>query len=405
MELLNGLRVLEMGHVAAVPAAAAILADWGADVTIVEPLSGELMRGMRRAIGVDVVEKYDGGEIVIPFEFFNRNKRGIALDLKSKDGQEIMKRLIARSDVFMTNYEASAVKQLGLSYDEVSKVNPAVIYALLTGYGTTGPDKDERGFDVTAFWARAGFQYLVRSPDADPTPQRGATGDITTSLALVSGIMGALYHKEKTGLGQEVQASLYGTGIWVMALDLQVALFGKHLPIRQRANPSQPLNNCYKTKDGRWFQLCMLQPDYYWPFVCRALDRPDLKEDPRFKYMLPREANAAELVIIMDEIFASKTWVEWRQLFQENGVICALVQSPDDVVADPQAHAAGYFSKVEHPVGAEIDLVASPVSFNKTPSTIRTVAPQLGQHTEEVLLELGYTWDDLEILKGKGVIL
>lgn len=403
-EMLGGLKVLEMGHAIAVPAAGAMMADWGAEVIKVEPLTGDMHRGLRRTLGVDRVIKYDGGEVNWVIEVMNRNKKGLALDLKREEGKDILGQLVKETDVFMSNYEVGALKKLGLDYASLSRLNPRLIYAIITGYGTVGPDKDERGFDMTAAWARSGMQHQISQPGSPPPLQRPGTMDRVTGAYLVSGIVTALLHRERTGEGQELECSLYHTAVWAMALDIQGALVGLPLPRSDRTRASGPLANTYQSKDGRWFMFVMVR-DEFWVPMCRVIERPDLENDPRFNTMEMREQNCEELIRILDEIFATRNRDEWEKRLKENNCIYGLVQTPLEVIADPQALANNFFAEINHPAIGEMKLVTTPVEFHQNPASIKTTAPELGQHTEEILLGLGYGWDDIVQLKDKQVIL
>ena len=403
--MLEGLRVVEMGHVVAVPAAAATLGDWGAEVTKVEPLSGEMARGLRRSGGADRVKQYPGGEVHWIFQMLNRNKRGVALDLKKEPGREVLHRLVQKSDVFMTNYQQSTLRKLNADYASLSKANSRLIYALLTGYGTRGPDKDERGFDFSAAWAHAGMQYVIGEPGSPPPPQRGGLMDRVAASHIVAGVLAALLYREKTGQGQELDLSLYHTGVWTLATDIQSALVGSPVPKHDRTRARNPIWNTYRTSDDRWLWLSMLQSSIHWPDFCLAIGRPDLENDPRFDTAETREQNCAELIGILDRVFASRSVADWERCLREHDCIYSRVQTPMEVAADPQALANDFFPEIDHPIGGQMRLVATPVNFSQTPASIRGPAPEIGQHTEEVLLDLGYGWDDIAGLKEQGVIL
>jgi crotonobetainyl-CoA:carnitine CoA-transferase CaiB-like acyl-CoA transferase len=403
--ILEGVKVVDMGHVVAAPAACAMMADWGADVIKVEPLAGELIRGLRRFQDVDVVIPFEGGEVFPAVELLNRSKRGIALDLQQESGKAIFYELIKASDVFLTNYELSAVKKLNLDYDTIRSHNPTIVYALLTGYGTVGPDKDERGFDYSAAWARSGMQHLIGEPGSPPPPQRGGMMDTVTSTQIVAGCMAALLHKEKTGEGQQLEFSLYHSAVWTLGLDIQMALMDAPLPKHDRTAAKNPLWNTYRTKDDRWIWLSMLQSDQQWPGFCRSIGKPELENDPRFADMEARDLNAKALILILDEAFAGHTLEEWIIRLKENDCIFARVQTPTEVTADPQAAANNFFSEIDHPVGIKMRMINTPVKFRQNPASIKAVAPQIGQHTEEILLDLGFDWEDIIRFKDQGVIL
>lgn len=397
---LNGIRVISMGQIVAIPAASSTMADWGADVIKLEPLTGEMHRGLRTNQGADM-----SGQVNWVMQVLNRNSRGLAIDLKQESGKEIIYKLVRDADVFMSNYERNSVRRLGLDYPILSKLNPRLIYGFVSGYGPVGPDKDERGYDFTAGWARSGMMYMIGEPGTPPPPQRAGMIDSAAGAHLVGGICAALLERNKTGRGQEIEVSLYHAGAWSLGMDIQMAMGGR-IPVKHdRTKPSNPIWNSYRTKDERWFWLAMLQPDPAWPGFCRAIGRPEIEKDPRFATMETRRDNAEELVHIIEEALASKTMAEWEKLFKEHNCIYGRVQSPLEVTTDPQAIAAGFFADVEYSGLGTIKILTSPVSFNGDMAPIKTPAPELGQHTEEILLELGYTWDDIGRLKESKVIL
>ncbi|MDD4858986.1 MAG: CoA transferase [Dehalococcoidales bacterium] len=403
--ILEGVKVLEMGHVVVVPAAAATMGDWGADVLKVEPLTGDMARGFKSIEKVSPYIRKNGAEISWYFTYLNRNKRSIALNLKSPAGREVFDKLIMTYDVFMSNYQVSSLERMNLDYATLSKINPRLIYSIVTGYGSKGPDKDERGFDHTAAWARSGIQHALAEPGVPPPMERGGMMDRVTGAHELSGIMAALYYREKTGKGQALEVSLYHAAVWTVSEDIQAALLGTPLPQKDRTKAENPLFNYYRTKEGRYFQLAMLQSDVQWPGFCQAIGRTEWQNDPRFKDMDIRGVNSRELIKMLDEIFITKTRPEWEQLFKTNDCIYGRIEKPDEVVQDPQAFANDFFGEVQHPAIGPIKLVNTPVRFTQNPGSLRLPAPEVGQHTEEVLLEFGYNWDDIGKLKEQGVIL
>ena len=403
--ILEGVRVLDMGHVMAVPAAGATMADWGAEVLKIEPLTGEMARGISRFRIVDgKVVPPDANEVDRGIQLVNRNKKGLALNLKTEPGREILHKLVREYDVFMSNYELSALKKLKVDYTTLRKLNPRLVYAVLTGYGTVGPDRNERGFDWTAAWARSGAMYMIGEPGIIPPPQRGGMLDRTAGAYIVAGIMAALLHREKTGKGQKLEFSLYHTGVWTLADDIQPALMGTPLPKHERAKAPNPLFNSYRTKDDSWFWLAGLQSDLSWGDLCRAIDRPELENDPKFNSMQTRGQNCEELIRILDEIVASKTIKQWERIFRKNNIVYGRMATPVEVTTDPQALANNFFVDLHHP-DVDMKVVATPVKFCQNPASVRAPAPEVGQHTEEVLLDLGYSWEDIVPLKEQGVIL
>ncbi len=401
--ILEGIKIVEMGHVVAVPAASATLADWGADVLKIEPLTGELARGIRAAppAGAPAATLPQFGWY---FQVLNRNKKGIAVDLKAKAGRDFVHELVRRADVFMSNYELSAVSKLGMDYETLCEINPRLVYAILTGYGTVGPDKDERGFDYAAAWARSGAMYMIGEPGSDPAPQRGGMMDRVTGAHITGGVCAALLHRDKTGKGQKLEFSLYHTGVWTLAEDIQPALLGRRLPKHARASARNPLWNSYRTKDNKWFWLAMLQPDLSWHDFCQAIDRPELEHDAKFSTREKRAKYRRKLIGIIEELMASKTRRRWETIFRKHNIIYGRVASPTEVVKDEQALANNFFPDLHHP-DLDMRTVATPVKFCQNPASVRAPAPEIGQHTEEVLLEIGYSWEDIARLKEQNVIL
>ncbi|MFC1916681.1 CaiB/BaiF CoA transferase family protein [Chloroflexota bacterium] len=403
--ILEGIKVLGMGHVVAIPAAGAMLADWGAEVIKVEPLSGEMYRGLRKILGVDKVIKFDTGEVDWAIQLLNRNQKSLAVDLRKEAGRDILYRLVQRSDVFMSNYRVSSLTGLKLDYATLSRLNLGLVYAVLTGYGLVGPDKDERGYDYSAAWARSGIQYSMGEPESPPPPQRPGMMDRVAAAHVVASILAALLYREKTGIGQELELSLYHVGVWTLSQDIQGALMGLPLPKDERTKAPNPLWNTYRTRDGRWFQLVMLRSDIHWPNFCRAIERPELENDSRFNTMETRAQHCEELIRILEEVLASKNMEDWERRFRQHNCTYGRVQTPVETISDPQAVANDFFAEIQHPVAGEMKLVTTPTKFHENPASIRTPAPEVGQHTEEILLELGNSWDDIARLKEQGVIL
>jgi len=397
---LSGIKVVEMGVFVAGPAAAAVLADWGADVVKVEnPAGGDPIRALV-SLGLVPVEP----EINPALELENRNKRSVAVDVTKPQGREVVLRMLRAADVFISNFRSAALARAGLAYEDVKQVNPRIIYATLNGYGTRGPDKDRAAFDYAAFWARSGAMGSLGEPGAPPPTQRPAMGDHPAGLQLAGAVSAALFHRERTGEGQAIHLSLFQSGLWMMASDIQVALIlGVGCVPTGRLVPN-PLWNHYQAKDGKWFHLVMLQADRFWAPFCEAIGEPELAKNAEYSGIVERARHAQELIDKFDRIFASKSREEWAAIFDRYELIWAPVQTVLEAARDPQAIALDAFHEIEHKTGQRISLVKTPIEFSATPPAIRHGAPELGQHTEEVLLEMGYGWDDIAKLRDQGAL-
>ncbi len=395
--VLEGVKVVEVTIAIAMPTAAAILGDWGADIIKVEaPVAGE---AQQRGGGAP-----RGGAFYSVGELANRNKRHIAIDLKKERGTEILNKLVQGADVFVSNFPVRSLRGLKADYETLSQVNPKIIHCILSAYGRFGPDKDRRGGDYTAGWASSGAQYQIGEPGTPSAINLYGYGDRITAGHAVAGIAAALYHREKTGEGQQLELSLYHTAVWCLANDIQSALMGAPPPKFEHSTGRANSATCnyYEAKDGRGFQFQSQAGD--WSGFCRAVERPDLENDPRFNTPKLQEENCKELIRILDKIFITKTREEWEKRFRENDVVYGLVQTPMEVTKDPQAIAENFFVDVDNQTLGKIKLVTQPLDFHQNPSRVRTPAPKRGQHTEEVLLEIGYSRENIAQLKEQKVI-
>jgi crotonobetainyl-CoA:carnitine CoA-transferase CaiB-like acyl-CoA transferase len=395
---LEGIRVIEIGFWVAGPAAAGIMADWGAEVVKIEPPNGDPMRGLfSTAAGIDV-------PINPPFELDNRGKRSLALNLLHDEGRAIALTLLDRADVLVSNLRLSALERAGLGYAAVHARNPRLVYCSISGYGPNGPDRDRPAYDVGAFWARAGVAASLAPKGADPPQQRGGMGDHSTAVAAVSAICAALVARQRTGEGQFVAASLLRTGVYMMGWDVNTKLrLGRVESAYDRRRIPNPLVNCYRSSDGRWFWLLGLQGDRHWPDLIRAVARPELLSDSRFANIRVRREHADACVAVLDEIFNNQPMAYWAEAFDRAGMWWAPVQTVSEMVEDPQARAGGAFVPSEVADGS-VDMVASPADFFGTPGPQPTMAPEFGQHTEQILLELGYDWERIAALREAGAI-
>jgi len=379
---LDGINVVELGVWVAGPAAGGILADWGADVVKVEPPAGDPARMFGLMLGCDM-------GVNPPFEMDNRSKRSIILNLTDDADRESALELLDAADVFVTNVRPGALRRLGLDFASVAHRCPRLVYGLITGYGETGPDADRAAYDVAAFWSRAGLAHLLTRPGDTPPFQRGGMGDHSAGMSLAAAICAALVARQRTGAGQLVTTSLYRQGVYTVSFDLNTYLLtGQPIAVGQRETMGNPCMNNYAAADGQRFWIVGLEAERHWPALCRAVGRPEWVTDPRFDTPRARAANAVQLIAELDEIFATRTRDEWAHIFAgEPDFFWSPVNTLEDVVSDEQFHAAG--GLVDVPDGeSSVSMVATPADFHGTPWAPRSVAPELGQHTEEVRAEI-----------------
>jgi crotonobetainyl-CoA:carnitine CoA-transferase CaiB-like acyl-CoA transferase len=396
---LEGVRVVELGVWVAGPSAGGILADWGADVVKIEPPTGDPFRGLYvQVAGVDIPANP-------PFELDNRGKRSIVLDLRHAEARAVIDRLLERADVFLTNLRGATLARLGLDHPQLAERFPRLVYARVTGYGERGPDADRPAYDVGAFWARTGMVAALTPEGSDPPLQRGAMGDHTAGMTLAGGVAAALVARERTGRGQLVTTSLLRVGAFVMGWDANAALrLGIHATPMERRTMPNPVISSYQAGDGRWFWLLGLQGQRHWPDLVRTVGKPEWLDDPRFATMPARREHATALVAALDEIFATAPMAEWAKRLDAAGMWWAPVQTVEELLEDPQAHAAGLFVDVPQADGDPAPAIASPLDFSDTVWSVEAPAPECGQHTELVLLELGYDWDAIAALRETGAL-
>ncbi|MBL7177371.1 MAG: CoA transferase [Desulfobacteraceae bacterium] len=400
---LEGIKVVDLTTWALAPACAATLGDWGADVIKIEdPETGDVFRWFLMAIGID--------ESQVPISLFgldNRNKRGMAVDLKQPEGRDIVCKLVEDADIFVSNLPAESLRRLDLAYSHLSGINPRLIYAHASGFGDKGPDVKKPGFDATAYWARSGLMSGLAVGGQPPVFQQYAgIGDQVSGLVLFGGVLLALYNREKTGRGQQVDLSLLGVGTWVTSCPLQIALsLGQEPPRWPRDQITNAMVNYYKTKDDKWLMMVCLPDEPYWPPLCKAIGQEDLENDPKFSTREKRMENNVELIRLIDEAMATKTRDEWGTILDEHGIVWTHIPSSfEEVTKDPQVLANEHIVEVEHPSFGPTKIVTTPIRLNKETPPIRKLAPEIGQHNEEILLEMNYSWDDIGKLRDKGVI-
>lgn len=381
--------------------ATAMLADLGADVIHIEHhVTGDPGRGLNAH---DVSDFIKGKHSY--FEVNNRGKRSITLNLQADEGKEVLYRLVKKADVFVHNYRQGVPERLKVDYDTLKKYNPRLIYAAASGFGTKGPDSATGALDLVSL-ARSGISTLFASEDSPGIPHYGGLGDQTGAIITAYGILAALIARERFGIGQKVDTSLLMSMMALQGLMLGKALYlNKPAVQTDRKKPRNVLWNFYKCKDGKWIVLAMLQSDRYWPEVCKALEVERLINDPRFKEDALREKNSQELVAILDGIFLNKTSAEWHDIMRKNDLISTPVQSLNDLPNDPQVIANEYIIDCNHECIGPVKVLGVPVALSETPGKVIAEAPEFGQHTEEVLMELGgYSWDEITALREKKAI-
>ena len=384
LSALADLRVVELGVWVAAPAAAALLADWGAEVIKVEPPTGDPMRHIFGSIGI-------GDDMPNPaFALDNRGKRSVVLDLRAPDDRERLEDLLATADVFISNLRPDALDKLDLEPEATVARHPRLVYCSISGYGLRGDDRNRPTYDIGAFWARSGLAVQMADRDGVPLNARGGIGDHITGLAALGGLLAAVIEQRHTGRGRVVEVSLLRTGAYVLGWDLGIQMaLGRVAGSEPRHKNQAPLMNPYLTADGRWFFFTGLETARHLPAVCRALDRPDLLDDPRFADARAIRRHRSEVIAILDEVIATRPLAEWVERFEREGVWWAPAQSPAEVVADPQLTANDGFVEIAAGTTGEAQRsVAGPVSFTDRPGAPAAPVPALGEHTDEVLAEL-----------------
>ena len=398
---LSGIKVVEITTFQQGPVAGMRLGDLGAEVIKIEPKGGDPARRHMKTVEADFNVK----GFNYYFEHANRNKRGIVLDMKKSRGMEIFLKLIDAADVFLNNMSIGAPLRLGIGPDALLARNPRLIYAQASGWGRKGPIANSLSFDYTGI-ARSGLMMAAGEGGTPPSMIMPGLGDELGGLMCAWGVSLALFAREKTGKGQVVDTSLMGSVVGMLGhLISGTAMLKQKFPRFVRANSGNPIYNHYCCKDNKWIVIAHLDPDRWWAKVCGALGLEKLVDDPRFSTLEARSKNRRELVSIFDETFAGKTRDEWMKILEDQGCIFTPIQNIGEVVADPQVMANNYIINIDHPTYGNTNTMGFPWDFSETPASWRRGAPKLGEHTEEVLLELGYSKEEISKLRDDGAIL
>lgn len=405
--VLDGIRIIDWTQWQMGTVATEMMAELGAEVIHIEArLTGDNGRYLR----VSGLPDLPLGKSAY-FETNNRGKKSLALDLSKPAGKEIVYRLAKKSDVFVHNFRQGVPEKLGMDYDTILRYNPEIIYVACSGYGPRGPESKEPAFDMIGL-ARSGIATLIGMVDNPNLPSHGGIADQTGAIFTAYGILAALVGKLRLGIAQKVDVSHLGSMMALQGLDIGMGLYvsperlAGPRPIVNRSNTANPLWNYYKCKDGRWLCLGMLQPDVKWSVVCKALGLEELEHDTKYENADVRRMNSAELIAMMDQIFLTRTADEWMKHLKTTGdIICTPIQDLFDLRTDPQVLANMYMIEADHEVLGKVKVRGSPVEMSKTPAKIKVEAPELGQHTEEILTEtLGYTWEEVARLREQEII-
>jgi len=398
---LEGIRVIEFGTFIAGPGAGAILGDLGAEVVKVESWGGDPARHVVR-IGKIPPLAFDNGESII-YQAANRNKKGICIDVAKEKGREVLYRLVKDADVFVTNLRNSTKTQLAIDYANLSRVNPRIVYASVSGYGPEGPMSDLGAFDPLGL-AFSGMMFMSGSSEPIHVPPQVALLDETTAISTSHAILTALFARERQGTGQEIDISLYGTGLWLMHLSLMVAHAIGIPPAPWNRLEHTPLGNYSRCKDGKWIMGIHHPEERYWPAFCEATGQTALLKDPRFANDELRLENCAELVTLFDKVFASKTRDEWVEILQTKGLMFVKVQDITEIQDDPQALINRYIVDFEDPRFGKVKVPGYPIHFSANRAGLRSLAPALGEHTDLIMQQAGYTEQEIKKLREEGVI-
>ncbi len=393
---LSGIRILEVAAWTFVPAAGGILADLGADVIKVEPPTGDPQRGLKNMLNFDVTGPNPYNEIP------NRGKRSITLDLKTDAGREALLRIAAESDVFLTSYLPELRKKMRIDVDDLRSANPNIVYVRGSGWGSQGPMRETGGYDMAAGWATSGMAMLMMREEDGPAPMPSAFFDLQGANTIAGAISMALLQRERSGAAPIVDVSLMNVGLWAMAPAIVTAPYQDQPRVLNRKSPGNPITNWYETRDGRWIYLVMLQADRFWPEVCRVIGREDLIEDERFVTADVRFTNREECVRELDATFAKRTYAEWMEILPQLTGVWAPAIDVKEIHDHPQVVPNGFLPEVVGHDGASFRLVSPPMHFDEQPTHPSGPAPELGQDTETVLMDVGMEWDEITAIRERG---
>src|SRR6516225_2184212 len=395
--IFSGLKVVDFASFVAAPGAAVILSDFGADVIKVEPPHGDPWRFAHK------IPPQPLADDAYQWHLANRNKRSIALDLKSPSAQRVLQELVAWADVLIVNTPHPARKRLKLEYDDLAHLNPRLIYADVTGFGEKGPDADLPGFDITSYWARSGLLSMTRDAGAPPTWPVAGSGDNATAVGLYSAIVTGLYRRERTGEGAHVTTSLLAEGVWSASVSIQAALCdAQFFELHDRKHPANAAMNVYRAKDNTWFVL-IVTPDKL-EAVAKAIGRPDLLTDPRFSDSAKLMSNMPELTAILDDVFGKEPMAHWYNVFNGVHVTFGAVRGPQEVINDPQLRANDIIVSLEGAGGKLNSTISSPIQLHGVAKVPARRAPGLGEHTNQILKELGFDTKEIEGLRASGAV-
>ena len=395
----EGVRVLEVAEWTLVPAAGAVLAQFGADVIKVErPMGGDAQRGLAvsgvtpllNGVGLQVEQTNLGG------------KRSIGIDITNVEGQALIRKLIGESDVFLTSLLPATRKRVGLDIDDVRTLNPRIIYAYGNGLGAEGPDSEKGGYDMTAYWCRSGLAYSLSDPIYPPVQMRPGIGDRIGAMNIVAGIAAALFRRERTGEGATVEVSLLGTAMWQLASDI---VYSNALEVENSrvSRGRNPLTGYYETSDERWLALALLESDRWWPRFVESTGMQHLLADPRFEDSYARQTNYEACVELIAAEFRKRTLDEWRKQMSSFPGPWSPIQSVQEILKDPQVTQNNYITEIETVSGQPVGVVPAPFRIDGQQGRLDP-CPEAGAQTEEVLLEFGESWDEIIRLKDCGAI-